>query len=217
MDKLELVIFDMDGVLTDIISSWKYIHDYFKTSNEKSVDEYLKGNIDDAEFIRRDVELWSQNGIPVNKKELAEILLEVPLMKGAKKCLSNLKENNIKTAIVSAGLDILAEQVARKLDIDFPMANGVKTDEEGRLNGPSIVGVQLMYKEYAVKTLSEQNNIPLQKIASVGNSCYDIPMLESSGLGIAFNPDDDCIRKAADVTIESKDLSEIIPVFEQYF
>jgi len=25
MDKLELVIFDMDGVLTDITSSWKYI------------------------------------------------------------------------------------------------------------------------------------------------------------------------------------------------
>ena len=35
-EKIELVIFDMDGVLTDIISSWKYIHDYFKTSNEKS-------------------------------------------------------------------------------------------------------------------------------------------------------------------------------------
>ena len=216
MDKLELVVFDMDGVLSDIISSWKYLHDYFKTSNEKSVDEYLKGNIDDAEFIRRDVALWSQQGIPINREELAEILLEVPLMKGAKTCLSNLKENNIKTAIVSAGLDILAEQVAAELDIDFPMANGVKTDAQGRLNGPSIVGVQLMYKEYAVKTLSEQNNIPLERIASVGNSCYDIPMLESSGLGIAFNPDDDCIRKAADVIVESKDLSKVIPVFEPY-
>ena len=30
---IELVIFDMDGVLTDILSSWKYIHDYFGSSN----------------------------------------------------------------------------------------------------------------------------------------------------------------------------------------
>ncbi len=36
-EKIKLVIFDMDGVLADTISSWKSIHDYFGTSNEKSV------------------------------------------------------------------------------------------------------------------------------------------------------------------------------------
>ena len=87
MDELELVAFDMDGVLTDIISSWKYIHDFFQTSNEKSVDEYLKGKIDDAEFIRRDVALWADGNIPINRKKLAEILSNVPLMKGAKSLL----------------------------------------------------------------------------------------------------------------------------------
>ena len=38
-EKIQLVVFDMDGVLSDIISSWKHIHDYFGTSNEQSVDE----------------------------------------------------------------------------------------------------------------------------------------------------------------------------------
>ena len=61
-EKIELVIFDMDGVLTDIVSSWKYIHDYFDTSNERSVNDYLKGKIDDMEFIRRDAVLWKENG-----------------------------------------------------------------------------------------------------------------------------------------------------------
>ena len=55
---IELVIFDMDGVLTDTISSWKYVHDYFGSSNERSVDDYLRGKIDDLEFIKRDVALW---------------------------------------------------------------------------------------------------------------------------------------------------------------
>ena len=42
-DKIKLIIFDMDGVLTDIVSSWKYIHNHFNTSNERSVNDYLKG------------------------------------------------------------------------------------------------------------------------------------------------------------------------------
>ncbi|MDX1799179.1 MAG: hypothetical protein R3255_11060, partial [Candidatus Lokiarchaeia archaeon] len=31
-NKIELVFFDMDGVITDTISSWKHIHDNFETS-----------------------------------------------------------------------------------------------------------------------------------------------------------------------------------------
>src|SRR5512137_2662595 len=115
MDKLELVIFDMDGVLTDIYSSWKYVHDYFNSSNEKSVEAYLKGQIDDMEFIRRDANLWKENGTPIKKEKLTKILADVPLMNGAKKCISFLKEKGIKTAIVSAGLDILAERVGKEL------------------------------------------------------------------------------------------------------
>jgi len=215
-EKIELVIFDMDGVLTDIISSWKYIHDYFKTSNEKSVDEYLKGKIDDLEFIKRDVLLWKENGKPITKDKLVEILSDVPLMKGAEKCITYLKENEIKTAVVSAGLDILAYRVADELGIDYVLANGVKTDGQGRLNGVGVLGVRLMYKDLAVKALAEQQNTPLERIASVGNSCLDIPMFEVSGLGIAFNPDDDCIRKAADVIVKGKDLNKILPFIECY-
>jgi len=215
-EKIELVIFDMDGVLTDIESSWKYIHDFFKTSNERSVNDYLKGKIDDMEFIRRDASLWKENGKPIKKQKLAEILSDVPLMKGAEKCISDLKKYGIKTAIISAGLDILASKVAKDLGIDYVLANDIKTDRNGRLNGVGILSVKLMYKDLAVKNLSRQQNIPLEKIASVGNSCYDIPMFEASGLGIAFNPSDDCTREAADEIIEEKDLSKILPVLKNY-
>ena len=115
MDYLELVIFDMDGVLTDTISSWKYIHEYFKSSNERSVEDYLKGKIDDMEFIRRDVSLWKENGKPITEKRLIEILSNIPIMKGAKNCIKSIKKYNIKTAIVSAGLDILAQKIAKKI------------------------------------------------------------------------------------------------------
>ncbi len=216
MDKLELVIFDMDGVLTDIISSWKYIHDFFKTSNQRSVDEYLKGKIDDMEFIKRDVSLWKENGKPITEDRLAEILSDVPLMNGADKCIKSLKEKNIKTAIVSAGLDLLAKKTAKELRIDYVKSNGIKTDANGHLTGEGILKVRLIYKDLAVKSLSEELKIPLSRIASVGNSCFDIPMLEITGLGVAFNPADDCTREAADVIVQGRDLSKILPAFNSF-
>lgn len=206
----------MDGVLTNIISSWKYIHDFFNTSNERSVNDYLKGKIDDMEFIRRDASLWKENGKPITKKRLFDILSDVPLMKGAKECISDLKSNGIKTAIVSAGLDILAEKVADKLGIDYVLANGLETDKNGRLNGIGILAVKLMYKDLAVKSLAEKQKIPLERIVSIGNSCYDIPMFEITGLGIAFNPGDECTREAADIIVEGNDLSKILPVLRSY-
>ena len=214
--KIELVAFDMDGVLTDIISSWKYIHDYYNTSNERSVNDYLKGKIDDMEFIRRDAILWVENGKPITKNKLAEILLDVPLMKGAENCISALKSNGIKTAIVSAGLDVLADKVGRELGVDYIYSNGVETDENGHLNGVGILGVKLMYKDEVIISLSEKLNIPLEGIAAVGNSCYDIPMFEVSGLGIAFNPSDICTREAADIVVEGKDVNKILHALKNY-
>jgi phosphoserine phosphatase len=215
-EKIKLIMFDMDGVLTNIVSSWKYIHDYFNTSNERSVDDYLKGKIDDMEFIRRDVSLWKENGKLIKREKLVEILSAVPLMKGAKKCISEIKNYGIKTAIISAGLDILANRVAEEVKIDYVIANGIKTDEYGRLSGVGILGVKLMYKDLAVKVFADQYNIPLERVASVGNSCFDIPMFETTGLSIAFNARDDCTREAANIIVEGKDLSNILPFLERY-
>ena len=217
MDKLELVIFDMDGVLTNIISSWKFIHDYFHTTNEKSVSDYVKGKINDKEFIKRDAMLWQENGKPVKKEKLVEILSDVPIMEGAKKCVSALNINNIKTAIISAGLDILANRIAKDLGINYAYSNGIKTDDKGYLIGDGIVNVQLKYKEKSVKRLAKKLNIKNNRIATVGNSCYDIPMFAASGIGIAFNPDDECVKKAADYVVEKKDLNLITPILKKFF
>ena len=217
MDKLELVIFDMDGVLTDIISSWKFIHDYFHTTNEKSVSDYVKGKINDKEFIKRDAMLWQENGKPVKKQKLVKILSEVPIMKGAEECISALNTNNVKTAIISAGLDVLANRISKDLGINYSYSNGIKTDDKGYLIGDGIVNVQLKYKEKSVKQLAKKLNIKNNRIATVGNSCYDIPMFAASGIGIAFNPDDECVKKAADYVVEKKDLNLITPILKKFF
>jgi phosphoserine phosphatase len=138
-------------------------------------------------------------------------------MKGSKKCISFLKKNKVETSIISAGLDILANRVAEQLGIDHIYANGIKTDENGFLNGEGLLGVELIGKDKNVKKLSNKLNIPPENIAAVGNSCFDIPMLENCGIGIAFNPEDECIKKAADIIVEEKNLVKIIDHIKKYF
>jgi phosphoserine phosphatase len=217
MDMLKLVVFDMDGVLTDILSSWKYLHDYFKTSNEKSVREYITGNIDDAEFIKRDVLLWKENGKAIKKEKLNYLLSKISIMNGAEKCISILSDNNIKTVIVSAGINILADRLVNELGIDYALSNGIKTDQNGYLVEEGVVRVKLMHKEEAVLNIAKKLKIPLKRIATVGNSCFDIPMFEITGLSIAFNPEDDCVKKAANFIVEDKDLTKILPFLVRFF
>ncbi len=211
---ITLVFFDMDGVLLDTVSSWKYIHDHFGTTNERSIMPYLRGDIDYLEFIRRDVSLWMTDGQHVKKETIQRILDSIPFIQGAKDCISFLNKHQVHTAIVSAGLDLLADRVARDLGIQYSFANSVKVGADGRLTGEGVLHVELMQKDVVVRFLAQKLHVPLESCAAVGNSCFDIPMLEVCGLGIAFNPGDQCIVKSADVVVQGKDLREIIPVFE---
>ncbi len=216
LDTLELVLFDMDGVLTDTHSSWRFIHTHFGVSNEQSVQAYVSGEIDDLEFIHRDVTLWRKNGSLINRAELQDLLQHIPLMDGAKQCMKHLHDNNVKTAIVSAGLDVLAHRVAKELGMDTVYANGIKTDDKGLLTTEGILRVPLMYKDTVVQQISDDLHIPMNKMAAVGNSCYDIPMLQKVSLRIAFNPSDDCICDHADAIIFGKNLEELLLVFSPY-
>jgi phosphoserine phosphatase len=213
---LKLVFFDMDGVLLDTVSSWRYIHEHFGTTNERSIMPYLRGDIDYLEFIRRDVSLWKTNGEPVSKRTLEKILYSIPFITGVQDCISFLKDHGVQTAIVSAGLDILAEKVAKDVGIDYTYANEVKVGSDGRLTGEGVLHVELMQKDKNVKDLVKKLHLSLDACAAVGNSCFDIPMLEVCGLGIAFNPEDACIVQCADVVVKEKDLSKLLPTFKTY-
>lgn len=206
----KLVVFDMDGVLADIVSSWVYVHRRFGVNNDHSLEAYLKGEIDDMEFIRRDIRLWTDKNPLLTAGEIREMLRGVPLMPGAPETMARLRERGIRTAIVSAGIDLLAERVAEELGTDLFFANGLMADDAGRLTGEGVLNVQLMRKDLTVEKVGELLGIGRGDIVSVGNSRYDVPMFEASGTGIAFCPEDDEVRRMADRVVDEKRLDLIL-------
>jgi phosphoserine phosphatase len=211
-----LVVFDMDGVLADIESSWVHVHRHFGVSNDHSLYAYLRGEIDDLEFIRRDIQLWRKKDPEITPNKIDKILADVPLMPGAWKAVDALKKMGYMTAIVSAGIDLLAERIARELEIDSHLANGFVLDEKGRLTGEGVLRVRLMDKGDAVVEAGKSLGVRKKDIVTVGNSQYDISMFERSGFGIAFHPSDQTVREKADAVVEEKDLAMIVDVIDSH-
>ncbi len=204
---LELVVFDMDGVLVDVRSSWAWVHDYFGVNNEDSLEAYLNGEIDDLEFIRRDIDLWKSVDRYICRDDLIEILQDVPLMEGFEECIPAIS-NDYQTAIISGGLKPLAKYIGRNY-FDRIMANDVE-EVDGRLTGEGILEVGLKDKGKAFERLLLESGIKRGETAAVGNSHIDAPMLKKAGKGIAFNPDDEKVKEAADRTIDEKDLTLLL-------
>jgi phosphoserine phosphatase len=196
-EKLRIIAFDMDGVLVDVKSSWQFIHEAFGASNSENVKRYLNGQITYSELMRRDIALWGRR-VHISAR-------------GATQAFDCLKMAGLKTALISAGVSVLADRLRAILGLDLVFANSVLTDQQGFLTGEGEETVGLLDKLKVLKKLAALENVSVSECAVVGDSIYYIPMFNEAGLRIAFNTNEDSVRKAADVVIEKKDLREILP------
>ena len=198
----QLVAFDMDGVLVDMISSWHHIHECLGTDNTDTAEAYRNGHIDSQEFMNRDLALWRPQH---TRQDIASLFRHIDYMPGIHETMQELSTAGIITAIVSGGLDMLAERIADDVGINHVLANGISPDMQH-----GILRVPPKKKDGALQDLAHRLSIPMQRIVAVGNSKYDVAMFQVSGLGIAFNPCDKEVIQAADVTIKEKDLTRIL-------
>ena len=209
-DDYSLVVFDMDGVLVDINSSWYYVHKKFGVDSSTNFNNYLNREIDYTEFMRRDIRLWGKCHIT----DIQNILNNIPLMKGSKEMAQELKNKGYKLAIISAGIFSLAERVNNELNFDYVFANQLCTDENEFLTGEGIAMVNLMSKDATFKKLIEVANVTADQCVSIGDSRFDIPIFKLVGLSIAFNTSDEITKQAADKSVEAKDLRAILPLLD---
>jgi phosphoserine phosphatase len=79
--------------------------------------------------------------------KLSKILSDFTFSPHAPRVISSLKRRGYKVAAISAGLDILTENVSSTLGLDEALANGVAVDQQGYLTGEGIFRVDLKRKD----------------------------------------------------------------------
>lgn len=210
MRKYDLVCFDMDGVLTKLRSSWCWIHQCFEVDNEPAYQAYCNGKIDEPEFMRRDIALWTGKKPDVTVRDIAVLFRDMPLIGGIQETIACLRDCGIRSVIVSGGIDLAAGMIAREFGFDDYVADEICSNPDGTLTGEGKMNVDLRDKGINVRHFIEKYGTTPERTVSIGNSYTDIPMFRTSGLSIAFNPTDHYTEEAATHTVFSDNISDVL-------
>ena len=197
MSQIKLVVFDMDGTIIEPRSSWAMIHEHFGTDNTEMLQLYIDHKISDKEFVKADIQLWnSKSDKPVDEKYINSILDKAKPRKGAEELITNLHKANVKTIILSGGIQFLADKWARKWNMDGALANELIDDKDGNLT--AIIKSSGHNKGPVMEKMIEKYNLKKNEIAAIGDTMVDIPTFERAGLSVAVNTEDERVITKAD-------------------
>jgi phosphoserine phosphatase len=143
----------------------------------------MNGELDFAESLRARVGVLA--GLPV--EVLDEVREALVLTPGARTLIRTLQRLGFRCGIVSGGFTQITDPLAQALDLDFAAANTLEV-VDGKLTG-GLVGeiVDRPGKARALTRFAAQYGIPLEQTVAVGDGANDLDMLNTAGLGIAFN------------------------------
>jgi phosphoserine phosphatase len=208
-EQFKLVIFDLDGTLTQERSIWEYIHKQLGKwygFAEEYQNLFLAGKISYEEFCERDALVWK--GMRV--EELLEIAQTVPFHPGVDELINFLKQKGLKLLMVSSGLSILTNWVHQKYGFDYSVSNDL-LHENGILTGKVKIQVYFDKKAEWVRKILNQFEGKPEEVIVVGDSRGDIDMFQMVGFSIAFNSSCKELDQIASACIQSQNLADIIP------
>lgn len=165
----------------------------------------MAGELDFTESLRARVALL--HGLPVSV--LDEVRAKLRLMPGARTLVRTLRRMGYRCGVVSGGFTQFTDDLVRTLGLDFAAANTLEIVDgrlTGRLSGEI---VDRPGKARALVQFAEKFGIPLTQTVAVGDGANDIDMLNTAGLGVAFNAKA-AVSAAADASLSQPYLDAIL-------
>ncbi len=219
---MKLVVFDVDGTLTPIGSSWHYVHlvlgsRWRSTAYRKA---FREGLISYEEWVYLDLSLWKGLDYRVFRK----ILLSIPWRKGVEKLrdlISKFKSNALFVAI-TCGFKELAERCVNELGFSKGIGVEVEVDSHGKLTGRAKSYISMWSKGEELKDFIEREGLSegIDTVISVGDSPIDISLFESSDIAIAFCPSSELMKELdnvdVDIVIKSCSIEKLVKALKKF-
>ncbi len=179
-----LVCFDMDSTLirTEVIDE---LADRAGVGEEvRAITESaMRGEIDFCESFKRRVALLKG----LDESVMRDIAENLPITEGVDRMMAALKRTGYKTAILSGGFTYFGNYLKQRFGFDYVYANELEI-VDGKLTGRYLGDiVDGRRKAELLKLLAQVENVNIKQTIAVGDGAYDLPMLATAGLGIAFH------------------------------
>ena len=201
-----LVMLDMDSTLIvqeviDLLAAKAGVAEEVSAITQKA----MAGEMDFAQSLQARVSLLAG----LNESMLSEVRSEITLTQGAEKLIQTLHLKGHKVGVVSGGFIDVIEPILKELKIDFYRANKLQIlngELTGKLEGEII---DRTAKLKALVEFAKNERVQMSQTVAIGDGANDLDMIESAGLGVAFNAKPK-VAAAAATTISGSDLSAVL-------
>ena len=201
-----LVMLDMDSTLIvqeviDLLAAKAGVAEEVSAITQKA----MAGEMDFAQSLQARVSLLAG----LNESMLSEVRSEIALTQGAERLIQTLHLKGHKVGVVSGGFIDVIEPILKELKIDFYRANKLQIlngELTGKLEGEII---DRAAKLKALVEFAKNEGVQMSQTVAIGDGANDLDMIESAGLGVAFNAKPK-VAAAAATTISGSDLSAVL-------
>ncbi|WP_295120292.1 glycosyltransferase [uncultured Chitinophaga sp.] len=217
IDKLQkMVIFNLDETIFQ--QSYLYLAAAV-FDREESLVQILHHYKDPISILSRTAALFQDR----NLAELLEVADSIPVTADIRGVVKALKKRGYVVGLVTDGFECVANHMKNKLGMDFAFANrlhlfhSVATGEitipdyflqhDGAAEAPPVYN-----RSHLLEYVRTKYHIPAQNVIFVGNGTMDIDMLRESGIGVAFDPQDEEVCAVADKIIRGGQLAPLLDI-----
>ncbi|MGA4545886.1 phosphoserine phosphatase SerB [Uniformispora flossi] len=165
----------------------------------------MRGELDFAESLRARVALLAG----LDAAAIDAVREKVELTPGARTLVRTLKRLGYQVGIVSGGFTQVTDVLVERLGLDYSAANTLEV-VDGKLTG-KVVGeiVDRPGKARMLERFAAEAGVPLSATVAIGDGANDLDMLNTAGLGVAFNAKP-VVREAADTAVNVPFLDTVL-------
>ena len=203
----KLYLFDMDGVLLNHKSSWRYCQESIGCDCGRLYDEFKGDFLFDRDLNESVMEKMMSHGF--NQNKLHELAKNAPQIKGIGEVLDAVRAGNGVAIIISGGIGAFARELIRQYPFTGYYSNELifnANDQPPKWR----IGVGYYEKGKIAKSIQTFMGVSKEETMAVGDNSNDCTMFAEAGISIAFNGNDDA-RNVAKYQVDSDDLTDIMP------
>lgn len=207
-----LVIFDVEGVLLNA-EYLPVLANLFGPEKEKEIwditNRGIRGEINWEEGLKERVHALRGIG----HDQASKIAQNLEIMPGARELCSFLKGLGWKLVAVSGGFTIITDRLYSELNIDKIFSNDLIFKDN------KLVDVTIRVtsdKSASVRSYIEENGFSRDETVVVVDGANDLKLFNLSSFTVGFCAVD-VVRDKADIVIDRKDLSLLIPIIKEKF